>query len=69
MATITVTYQLPDDSCAFTEAHNCRIAWAALSAIDEHCRNHLKHGDPADAAKAIEYIRGIALEAIGVIIQ
>ena len=64
MTAITVTYQMPDDLTAFNHAHHATAAWVALSDIDQHCRNHLKHGDPPDAEKAIEHIRSLALEAL-----
>jgi len=56
----TFRFTLPDEQSEYDAARLGSQALATLWAIDQKCRNRIKHGEPtADEVHALEAIRAI----------
>jgi len=63
-----IRYRLPDEQAEFTAAMQGGAAKATLWAVDQYCRNILKHGEPSDEVrKHLEWVREMLRERPGLL--
>lgn len=68
MPHVILRYRLPDEQVELTAAMQGRDAKATLWAVDQYCRNILKHGEPSvDERRHLERIRDILRERPGLL--
>jgi hypothetical protein len=64
----TLRFTLPDEQTEFNAAMQGRDAKATLWAVDQHCRNILKHGEPSEETRRhLEEIREMLRERPGLL--
>jgi hypothetical protein len=61
-------FRLPEEQTEFNAAMQGREAKAAIWAVDQHCRNILKHGEPSEETRQqLEQIRDLFRERPGLL--
>jgi hypothetical protein len=61
-------FRLPEEQTEFNAAMQGREAKAAIWAVDQHCRNILKHGEPSEETRQqLEQIRDLLRERPGLL--
>ena len=68
MPHVILRYRLPDEQPELTAAMQGRDAKATLWAVDQYCRNILKHGEPSEETRRhLEEIRELLRERPGLL--
>jgi hypothetical protein len=68
MPEVTLRYRLPDEQVELTAAMQGADAKAVIWAVDQYCRNILKHGEPsAEVRQHLEWIRDMLREMPGLL--
>lgn len=68
MPHVILRFRLPDEQVELNAAMQGADAKATIWAVDQYCRNVLKHGDPSDEVrKHLEWIRETLRERGGLL--
>jgi hypothetical protein len=68
MPHVILRYRLPDEQVELNAAMQGREAKGAIWAVDQYCRNVLKHGNPSEeAATYLELIRNLLRDRPGLL--
>lgn len=68
MPHVILRYRLPAEQTEYNAAMQGSAAKAAIWAVDQHCRNILKHGEPSEETRRhLEEIRELIRERPGLL--